>query len=472
MATYIYRATDPNILNQFTQTQGNARTLTVNDADGVTAVTPAGSLTFQHRVWKFNDVPDNTDIEVLMRIYAQYDNASTFDVGPAVRINSTGQYAVGSSYTRTLPHRFINTAGSTTTLSSASALEDIVGVYSWRRYRVESGPDFPVLKIKAWAGELEDEPAAWGVNTTDAGSLNTSAGGAGWTSQDTELWRWTHISVGTGGDTAPDPRESGGSTINDSITVNNSQDFESLNTVDIHTLLNLLNSIQLDSANFFELFESLQLSNVFVINIDNKSVFINTSPTDIGRVSHPYVSWSDTAIELGSISKQGFEGYIYYFKVSNNGETDWYGPIVINEVHNSVLQIASNFDIISTIVQLGTINELINLNKSYSINNYTIAVLRGFIELAHHLQHYILAYDLSSINAFITITKELNLSIDTQALLNALVVMLQNNSITMNQLNAVLNAVMQLAPSYTTLINSSEPPVFWQVRTFKIKIGE
>lgn len=64
-----------------------------------------------------------------------------------------------------------------------------------------------------------------------------------------------------------------------------------------------------------------------------KAVYINTSPQNVGRQSHPYFSWVNNEIILGSLSKRTLEGNTFYFQVVdyNNRESSWFGPITIRD---------------------------------------------------------------------------------------------------------------------------------------------
>jgi hypothetical protein len=62
-----------------------------------------------------------------------------------------------------------------------------------------------------------------------------------------------------------------------------------------------------------------------------KAVYINNTPSNVGRQSHPYFTWSNNEIVLGSLTKRGLPGNTFYFQVVNynNDESLWFGPITI-----------------------------------------------------------------------------------------------------------------------------------------------
>lgn len=413
--TYIYRATDVDILDRITQIRGAVRSLTINDIDGEIAVTPAGSMTFQYRVWQLNDIPDNTDIEVLIRIKNEYDNTSTFDAGPALRINSTGQYAFGTAYLRTMPHRFVSSTGVGTTLTSTSALEDIVGVYSWLRYRVESGA-IPSLRLKAWPGELEDEPSDWRLQTFDPSNLNADSGGAGWISQDTELWRWTHLSVGLGGESAPDPRQP---IINAMMSLQSNQTLYPYSTSILQTLMVLDKGVGLT---------------VQVLNVINTilEVFSNHSI----NTSNPYYAWANGAWATGAWA---------------NGT--WVGSVRASQIYN----------------------ELISLLASTSISNVpgvsdSDTVINVLISISHAIQESYQGYELGT--ALLALSNNISLDTDTQAIIHAVIVLLNNNIISVGQFQNVINVILSLDKNYSISTSTYETPASWPVKAFKIKIGE
>lgn len=187
---------------------------------------------------------------------------------------------------------------------------------------------------------------------------------------------------------------------------------------------------------------------------DYRQVYINTTPDDIGRQIHPIVSWSDLSLELGPINKSSLSGNIFYFKARNNllEESNWYGPILIGEVYT----------------------ELVNLLTSTSISNISQVIppsqtiVNALLNINYHLDFITQGTELGT--ALVALSKNMSLDVETRAVINAVMALLKNNIISVEQFGSVLNVIVSLDKNYTLTNSFFEPPQEHKVKFIRLRI--
>ena len=157
----------------------------------------------------WNDIDsdgDRSNAEIFTRFRTSIVRAYSATIGPFVRGSGTGTNV--TAYFLGIPdgNKYGVNEYVSGTFASISTVSFTLSANTWyySRFRV-NGSD---LKAKFWSGAIGDEPASWGIETTD-----TSISAAGWVG----LWNLsdaTHeydvFGVGTNGDTAPSSSPSAG----------------------------------------------------------------------------------------------------------------------------------------------------------------------------------------------------------------------------------------------------------------------
>ena len=208
MAQYFVSASDSDALNRFTRRIGWISLDIINDGgeDAIRCRLPRRADPKPH-MFSLDEAGEFTDGEMVVR-FRLAPAVPGFAFIPAQGIaarssdTETTLYSGGASR---MTSAWITSyvAGTLSLLANYGDVPD-TGAYTWYRLR-QSGTS---LKLRFWTGTAGDEPAAWTLETTDAGI--TAAGWWGlFCSGDSSTVStdydhlWTHVGLGTGVDPAP-----------------------------------------------------------------------------------------------------------------------------------------------------------------------------------------------------------------------------------------------------------------------------
>ena len=298
----------------------------------------------------------STDVEVYAKVVMSADGwAHVRGSNLPVNGNETS-YRIDRNTSGNRISRYLN--GSFSTITSVGSLgggNDIVNM----RFRAVGSQ----LQGKWWL-EGTAEPETWTAELTD--TLVTTPGTVGvghWSGTNFRLYEF---GVGIDGDEAPTEPVSEPEIIDEdvsklySLTVSSERsltsaiqkEFSNTQSISAEYNFSLLStnnfnsSFDITSSVFSVINEEVSINTSLdtsttssIISQDSGSVYINVSPTDVGRIQINYTSWSNTEIVLDEISKAGLTGSEFYFKIvrADNQESNWFGPVPIaDELENIV----------------------------------------------------------------------------------------------------------------------------------------